>query len=129
MGYETAYYAVTPGRSGALRVEFISAEITKDGETVKERHPYPWRLRLPARASFVRLVYLRRVSQADHDMAVVAAADRLTLDALTRQVQTEPTSACRAGVNSFCTWVPAGIAVRPERRGSPTDPESWVPAR
>ena len=129
IGYETAYYAVMPGERGGVRIEFGSAELTKDGETSLEPHPQPWRLHLPANARFVRLVYLTRLSQADHDMAVVAADDREVLDTLTREVQANPSSACGSDDRRSCSWVPAGIAVRPEMRRAGADAEGWGPAR
>jgi hypothetical protein len=70
--------------------------------------------RLPFAARLVRLIYLIRVSQSDHDMAVVAAGDIDALNALTLRVQSDPAGACHDEPATFCSWVPQGIAVRAE---------------
>jgi hypothetical protein len=82
---------------------------------------------MPARARYVRLIYLVRVSDADHDMAVVASHNKSALDPLTAQVRANPAS-CHEGGGTFCAWIPAGIAVTPEMRVGATGTEQWVPA-
>src|ERR1035438_2363086 len=66
LGYEVAYYAVK-ARNG---VEFVSAETTRDGRTTPQPQPVAHLFQLPRGVRHVRLIYLVRVSQADHDMAV-----------------------------------------------------------
>lgn len=129
MGYETALYAIEAREGGGVRIEFVSAEVTKDGESVGQPRPREMLFRLPRSARFVRLVYLRRSSEADHDMAVVAANEMDALDTHTRDVQTNPTTACEKRTVSFCTWVPVGIAVRPEAQTTDDGVPRWVPAR
>jgi hypothetical protein len=63
----------------------------------------------------VRLLYMQKVSQADHNMAVLAATDRQRLQALTQRVQAAPEAECRGNRNEYCEWIPAGVAVRAER--------------
>jgi len=121
LGYEVAFYAV------GSRVSFTSAEVhrqvdKKDTVTAEER-PMVALFRLPREARFVRLIYLVRVSEADHDMAVVAARKKEELDPLTAQVRANP-SACRNTGRTFCSWIPNGIAVTPEQRVG----EQWAPA-
>jgi hypothetical protein len=128
LGYETAFYAVEP-RGAGVRVRFLSAELTKGDETIQQRRPIERLFRLPRRARHVRLVFLRRLSNADHDMAVVAARDRAVLDARTRDVQADPGHACTESGPAHCSWIPAGIAVRPEMPASPGNEDAWVPAR
>jgi len=127
-GYKTAFYAVEPQEGGGVRVEFVSAEVTKEGEPVQQPHPQAPMFRLPRGARFVRLIYLKRLSYADHDMAVVAADTMGALNTLTREVQTRQ-SACKSDDRSFCSWVPAGIAVRPEVRRTVGSAESWESVR
>ena len=115
LGYETACYAIQPRRGGGVRIRFVSAEVTQEGETLRQPRPKVRLFQLPRRARFVRLIWLIRVSQADHDMAVVAADNMADLDLLTRKVRTNPAAACQSGDHSFCSWIPSGIAVRPER--------------
>src|SRR6185437_11717709 len=49
----------------------------------------------PRWATHVRLIYLERVSHADHDMAVAAAKDMAALETFTRAVQANPAEACQ----------------------------------
>lgn len=118
LGYEVAYYTVK-----ARSVEFTSAEVHKKDATVPAAQPLVPLFRLPGRARYVRLIYLVRVSDADHDMAVVAAHRKEALDPLTAQVRANPEN-CRDQAETFCSWIPNGIAVTPETRSA----EQWVPA-
>jgi hypothetical protein len=128
LGYETAYYAVRACGRG-VRVEFSTAEITQDGKTALQPQPVAHLFQLPRNARYVRLIYLLRTSQADHDMAVVATGEMDTLAMLTYQVQADPSSGCRSDSASFCSWIPAGIAVRPEIQKDVDGVTQWVPAR
>ena len=73
----------------------------------------------------VRIVYLKRAAATVHDMALLAARDLPTLDALTTAVQATPETACQNGRRAACQWVPAGIADRAETQKS----GEWLPAR
>jgi len=125
VGYETAYYAINGRRADGVGIRFQSAGITKAGQTNAQSRPLVRLFRLPRWATHVRLIYLERVSHADHDMAVAAAKDMAALETFTRAVQANPAEACQVGRRTYCSWIPAGIAVRPEL---PKDGE-WVPAR
>ena len=124
IGFETAYYVVSGPEAGDLRIEFLSATSTKGGETAPQPRPLVRLFDLPAGVRFVRLIYLTRISQADHDMAVVASDQKETLDALTSAVQANPGN-CDTQGSVSCSWVPGGIAVRPELRKA----GEWIPAR
>ena len=121
LGYEVAYYAV------GSRVTFTTAEVHKQVDkkdtVAAEQRPLVPLFQLPREARFVRLIYLVRVSEADHDMAVVAARHKEDLDPLTARVRANP-SACRNVGQTFCLWIPDGIAVTPERKVG----EEWAPA-
>ena len=80
---------------------------------------------MPGRFLRVRLLCLQKVSDADHAMAVLAAPDSPRLAVLTRSVQASPETACRTNRGQYCEWIPAGVAVRPERPNG----SNWVPAR
>jgi hypothetical protein len=80
------------------------------------------------RANYLRLIYLIRISQADHNMAVVAARKIDALDAITRQVQTNPAEGCKVDQRASCAWVPDGIAVRAEVLKTVDSIEKWVDA-
>jgi hypothetical protein len=119
-GYEVAYYTITGGRNGAVRLNFTSAEITKDGKTVPEANPPALPFALPGGTEHIRLVYLVRVSQADHNMAVIASKHLEALNSFTAQLKKDP-GVCKRDSEVFCSWVPAGVAVRQEavnRNGS-----------
>jgi hypothetical protein len=125
LGYEVAYYAVRAHNG----VEFVSAETTRNGRTAPQPQPVAHLFQLPRGVRHVRLIYLVRVSQADHDMAVAAAKDMDALDALTRRVQANPADACRTEPGAFCAWIPAGIAVVPQFKKTIDGGFEWAPAR
>ncbi len=113
IGYQTAYYEAAGTRSGAVRLKFWSAAITKDGKTVVQLKPPTLPFPLPKGPQYIRLVYFVRVSQADHNMAIVASKHLETLNTFTRELETNPDRCSQSG-NVFCSWVPPGVAVRPE---------------
>jgi hypothetical protein len=111
-GYEVSYYFVEGRNDGRVRLKFTSAEITKDGKTAPEAAPtlpFP----LPLTAQHIRLIYLIRNSQSDHNMAIAASKSLDALNVFTNQLKSNP-DVCRQDGRVFCSWVPAGIAVRPE---------------
>lgn len=113
IGYSSSYYAIEAWRSGKVRLRFASAEMTKGGVTKLEAKPPQLPFALPQKPARIRLIYLLRSSQSDHNMAIVAAAKQELLSTFTEQVQADP-SRCAVTKQIFCSWVPAGIAVRPE---------------
>jgi hypothetical protein len=127
-GYETAFYAVEPRKGGGVRIGFVSAEVTKEGKSVHQPRPKAPLFRLPSGTRLVRLIYLTRVSQFDHDMAVVAAGEMGILEELTQEVQIHQ-DACKSDDASFCSWIPAGIAVRPEMQTKVGTVQQWVPVQ
>jgi hypothetical protein len=126
LGYETAYYALVSERQDGVWVQFRSAEVTKDGSTVPEAQAPAMLSMPPRRMKYARLLYLLRVSESDHDMALLAAHRKEILNDETRRVQADP-AACRTGDAAFCVWIPKGIAVRAEKLQSSN--RQWVPAR
>lgn len=113
VGYTTSFYAVT-GRSGQVHLKFVSAEQTKDGKSApvaKAAALLPFEL--PRKSEYVRLVYLVRVSQADHNMAIIGCKNRDRLNVYTERLKEDP-DICKTSTAIFCSWVPAGIAVRRE---------------
>jgi len=126
LGYETTFYAVTRGKDLGVNIAFISSEITISGKNSNQSHPRLSLFEFPAWTRYVRLVFLTRVSSADHNQAVLGASTMAGLETLTQQVEADPVSACHSQEETYCVWVLPGSAVRPERR----DPESrknWVP--
>ncbi len=113
LGYEFAYYSVERDQGGKVHLKFTSAEITKDGQSLPDTAPPKLPFPFPAKPAFVRLVFLIRVSESDHNMAILAADSRGALEDLTTQVRLNPL-ACQIRATGFCVWVPQSIAVRPE---------------
>jgi hypothetical protein len=128
MGYEISYYLVRKKRWAGLGVQFLSAETTRNGMTQAEPNPTVKLFQLPRRRRYIRLIYLRRVSRSDHDMAVLATDSAAVLADATKQVQTDA-SACHNAKELFCSWIPAGIAVIAERPQSVNGTEEWISAR
>lgn len=112
IGYTTSQYAVT-GKAGKVRLTFLAAEESREGHTAPLMHAPALPFQLPRKAEYVRLVYLVRVSQADHNMAIVAATRLDALSAFTNRFMENP-SVCHSDTRIFCSWVPAGVAVRAE---------------
>jgi hypothetical protein len=113
VGYEVSYYAVEGRNAGRIRLKFRSAELTKDAKTIQEKNAPPLPFAFPAKAERIRLIYLVRSSRADHNMAIAASKDTAALNAFTDRVKANP-AICELDAEVFCTWIPAGIAVRPE---------------
>ena len=111
-GYEVSYYAIRSARR-LVKLKFQSAEITRHGKTVPAQTPPALPFKLPRGRAHIRLIYLIRASHADHNMAIVAAKQFAVLNAFTKQVKDNP-AACGQDQKVFCTWVPSGVAVRPE---------------
>lgn len=122
-GYETAIYGVGAHKKGGVQIALTEVTLYRNGQLTHPAKSFAPRLRQPARLRHVRLLYMLKVSDADHNMAVLAAADSARLAALTQRVQAEPATACGVSRNEYCEWIPAGVAVRAERpRGA-----DWVP--
>lgn len=113
VGYEVSYYTITGGSSGVVKLKFKSAEISRNRKTVQEPNPPALPFNLPRGPAHIRLVYLIRASQADHNMAILASKQLAALNAFTKQLKQSPT-VCGEDQQVFCTWVPSGVAVRPE---------------
>jgi hypothetical protein len=112
-GYQSSYYAVVGRRDGTVRLRFQSAETTKDGvKTALSKAPeLPFAL--PERREHIRLIYLVRQSRSDHNMAIVASRNVSAMNRLTQDLKMDP-NLCKTEGQVFCSWVPAGVAVRAE---------------
>ena len=82
---------------------------------------------LPESVRYVRLLFLTRVSQTEHDQAVLGSSSLADLDALQKRVEDNPPENCKIQPEGICSWVPAGIAVQPEKR-TPASGKNWIPA-
>jgi hypothetical protein len=125
LGYETATYGVMLHKNGGVRIALSGVDFNRNGDVTAAPKSFAPRLRMPARFRRIRLLYMQKVSDADHAMAVLAAPDPSRLATLTAEVQTLPETACRISRNEYCEWIPAGVAVRPERLID----QVWKPVR
>ena len=116
IGYETAFWSVTARPGGGVSIRFDSAELTLDGKPAPLQKPNRAVVHVPRSARFVRIFYLTRKSDADHNMALAGAAGRDQIEAFTRAFHDSPTETCvdRPRERIYCEWIPAGMAVRPE---------------
>lgn len=122
-GYETATYAVGGHKKGGVRIALTDVSLNRNGQLTHPAKSFAPRMRNSGRLRHVRLLYMLKVSDADHNMAVLAAVDSPRLAALTQRVQAAPATECKISRNEYCEWIPAGIAVRAEKpRGA-----DWVP--
>ena len=125
VGYEVSYYSVESRPGGGVLIHFASATDSRQGKTTRVTHSRVQLFELPAQERFARLLFLTRVSPADHDQGIVAAPTLEQLQAVTTRVQADPERNCTLDPQAYCTWVPVGIAVQPEQKG---DHGKWVPA-
>jgi hypothetical protein len=128
LGYETDYYRVNQRGNGKPFISFESAEFTGTNRQ-KARKPKPVLalFEFPVNSTHVRLLFLARVSENEHDAAVLASPSLATLDVLTPKVESNPSNNCTAQPEGLCSWIPEGIAVQPEKR-DPQNSKTWVPA-
>jgi hypothetical protein len=124
--YETAYYAIGRGPDRVLSFQLVSGTVTRDGRPTDEPPTVGWRIQPDISARLARLIYLTRLSESDHNMAIVAALTAPSLESLTRRINAHPEQACISTGDAFCAWVPAGVAVVAERM---TTTGSWEPVR
>ena len=111
--FEIAHYAIAGHRGRRVQLEFLSAEIANNGRMVSEPHAPILPFGFLDKPAYIRLLYLQRLSEADHNMAVLAA-DRMTiLEEATKQIRADP-ARCTTADKIFCSWVPPRVAVRPD---------------
>jgi hypothetical protein len=106
----------------------LLSEKTIDGKTSRQEQPAVRLFDFSGSAWYVRLVFFTRVSRADHNQAILAAASLEDLNRLTQQVEADPAAYCRSHEESHCAWVPEGISVQAEKR-DPAHRKNWVPVR
>jgi len=125
VGYETSFYSVTVRTGAGVAITFASSESTIKGKSSPQPQPLVRLFDFPASARYVRLLFLTRVSRADHNQAILAAATLADLTLLTQQVEADPAANCRSEGDNHCEWVPEGIAVRVEHR-DPAHHSTWL---
>lgn len=113
LGYETSVYSIAAKPFHRLAVEFESAEIKRDEKTEPRTSPLLPLFQIPKPMNAIRLVYLERASHADHNMAVLATRRTKQLTQMTLALLENPSKNCVNDRDTYCSWIPAGIAVRP----------------
>jgi hypothetical protein len=113
-GYEKALYKVRRLGDDGIQIRFSHAEDWEHGKRSSRRTARLSLFEDLTEFRHIRLVYLTRESQADHNMAVVASKDadalKASTDAVTRLAQ------CQTSQIVVCKWVPEGVAVTVENR-------------
>ena len=112
IGYQTVIYSIAGKRGGRVQLKFVSAERTENGRSISIPEP-SLRFLSPRKGEYIRLIYLQRLSQSDHNMAIIVSKQKGDLVRLTMQIRRDPKS-CITTQEARCSWVPAGVAVRPE---------------
>jgi len=128
VGYETSYYRVLRAAQSGVYIEFMSSTVTIEGKESQKSQPIVRLFQIPREARHVRLVFLTRVSRADHDQAILGATELDKLDRLTELVEADPAANCRPQPDkAYCEWIPKGISVRAEKPDA-GHRRSWIPA-
>jgi hypothetical protein len=126
-GYETDFYRALAEGEGAIVVQFVSAEVTDtNGKTTTKALPRVPLFIFPPGIQYVRLLFLTRVSQAEHNEAIIGASSLTGLEQLTQRLGVNPDENCRNSTDEVCSWVPEGISVQPEKK--PNKSKEWIPA-
>lgn len=113
VGYRTSFYFVEGHAKGEVRLRFIGAQTTRNGKTDADEKEPAVPFTLPSKAQHVRLIYYVRASPSDHNMAIAGSKDMNALIAFTERFETDP-AVCGTDTRVFCSWVPPGVALRPE---------------
>jgi hypothetical protein len=116
IGYETALWAVSARRGGGVSIRLESAELTTNGQATPIPAPTRAAVHVPTYARFIRIFYLTRKSDADHNMALAGVSRSDQLEDFTRAFREAPNKACASQPHEriYCEWIPVGMAVRPE---------------
>ena len=114
-GYEAATYSLKPKTGGGVDAQLTSVETNKAGVVAKALKPRVPLFQFPRQARYIRFLYLLRVSNADHNMAILGSNEVDQLNGLTKQVQSDPAAGCRNLRRAYCMLGAAGN--RGNRRG------------
>jgi hypothetical protein len=126
-GYETDIYSARDEGKAGIAVQFVSAEVTDiSGKRTAKPQPIVPLFVFPQGIQYVRLLFLTRVSKAEHNEAIIAASSLEGIEELTQRVGANPDENCRNSAEEVCSWVPEGISVQPEKK--PNKSKEWVPA-
>lgn len=126
-GFATDTYTISGTSAGRMRLQFAASERRVEGQSKAAPQPALLLFANTPRLRHLRLLYLLQASSNNHNMALLAAANPIELDALTRRVEANPETSCDSRPRAHCQWIPAGVALRAEKPGP--QPNTWIPAR
>jgi hypothetical protein len=109
LGYEKDFYRIDR-LNDRIIVHFTHGEVHDKSKKKTREAPGLMLFQLTEGSRYLRLVYLVRVSEADHDMAIISADNVGTLEQLTQGVIQH--AVCEPGDQGTCRWVPRGVAVK-----------------
>jgi len=111
LGYEISWYALKSRPSAAgSRVVFAKAESHIGDQVTTSPQPRTNHFTFPEESAYYRLFYLIRVSQADHNVAVLSAPTRAELEHQTLAFSTDPEACTKAPLRT-CVALPNEVAV------------------
>jgi hypothetical protein len=130
VGLEVDFYSFQSREGGGVRIEFVYGEVRKNGQTNSQSRPGTVLFQVPPNLKFLRLVYSVQTGRGelDHGMAFLAADEMSSLETSTRKLQINPNN-CNNDEHTYCSWIPAGVAVVPEVRTKGIKADTWDPVR
>ena len=117
IGYETAFWSVLARPGGGVFLQLASATLTVDGKPAPIEKPTRALIHAPRSARFIRIFYLTRKSDADHNMLIAGVSRLEQWEAFTQAFHGSPSGVCEIYApkrHQYCEWIPAALAVRPE---------------
>ena len=78
IGYETAFWSILARPGGGISLQLASAELTVNGNPGPLAKPTRALIHAPPSARFIRMFYLTRKSDADHNMAIADVSSDLS---------------------------------------------------
>ena len=112
IGFQTLHFEAVGRAHGPVHLRFLNAEESREGKSMPLTSRPQLPFTLPDKPQYMRLVYLIRASEADHNMAFIGARKLEVLEQLTNYLRHN--GVCTQSAASFCTLIPTGVAVRPE---------------
>jgi hypothetical protein len=115
-GFETSWYHVEDRKDG-VRLRYLSSEQNRLGKITTSTKPETLVLDVPEEARQLRLLFLRRKSEADRDLHLVGAPTKTALDDAVKRFESsdDPLSACRNNRDVYCLPLPKLAALNLEQ--------------
>jgi hypothetical protein len=115
-GVETTHYRFDPGAEGGWRMHVKSVEQTIEGKTRSVSKPRESAFEPPGHAAFFRLFLMTRLSDSNHDIALLATETADRMERLTPELIDQP-ERCLSGDFSEPAWCfasPRSLAINAE---------------